>query len=561
MAAVVDPKEEIEKECEEHHCHNLKEKFDACQARVTEADSSHESCVEEFFDLMYVGNISQQSDEQELSSIFGRIGTCSVKVIFDKTAPTNYGFVEYETHEQAAEAIAQLATHRVHGIPIRVNWAMSGSKGPVEDISKHFQLFIGDLSQEVNDEILRRAFAPFGSLSEARVMWDLTSGKSRGFGFVSYRERDDAQQALDTLSGSWLGNRVIRISWANEKPAPKPDQDYVAPLQFDEIVSQSLTNSTVYVGNLSPLTTNIELLEFFQAHGNVLELRMQPERGFAFIRMDTHDGAAHAIVSAHGVVMHGKTLRASWGKERASPPATPHTDPSTPNRYPLYTPSTSPTHTDGSSNSSNGLTNLPSQHRQIIQQDHQIIQQQMLQQQQQLQNTPPSYIPQLPYYQAYQQQQQQPQITYQQQLYQQQQSYQQPIYQQQQVVSYPPSHYASSTYTSPTRTVASSENSPRTTTVATTEHPIHLPSDLMVDVLGERSYSKGNVDSGMDLSYGQTLKDKVTGAWPEYMPPKGSTLYGSRLQRYPGWVHDPISDSLVWLVSTKPSPIAAEHTP
>lgn len=53
--------------------------------------------------------------------------------------------------------------------------------------------------------------------SEARVMWDQTTGKSRGFGFVAFRERQDAEQAIATMNGEWLGSRAIRCNWANQK--------------------------------------------------------------------------------------------------------------------------------------------------------------------------------------------------------------------------------------------------------------------------------------------------------------------------------------------------------
>ena len=42
-----------------------------------------------------------------------------------------------------------------------------------EDTSSHFHIFVGDLSNEVNDEVLLQAFSAFGSVSEARVMWDM----------------------------------------------------------------------------------------------------------------------------------------------------------------------------------------------------------------------------------------------------------------------------------------------------------------------------------------------------------------------------------------------------
>ena len=57
----------------------------------------------------------------------------------------------------------------------------------------------------------------YGIISEARVMWDQSTGKSRGFGFVAFRERADAEQAIATMNGEWLGSRAIRCNWANQK--------------------------------------------------------------------------------------------------------------------------------------------------------------------------------------------------------------------------------------------------------------------------------------------------------------------------------------------------------
>jgi RNA recognition motif-containing protein len=53
--------------------------------------------------------------------------------------------------------------------------------------------------------------------SEAHVMWDPVSGKSRGFGFVAFRDKTDAEQAIATMNGEWLGSRAIRCNWATQK--------------------------------------------------------------------------------------------------------------------------------------------------------------------------------------------------------------------------------------------------------------------------------------------------------------------------------------------------------
>lgn len=48
-------------------------------------------------------------------------------------------------------------------------------------------------------------------------MWDPVSGKSRGFGFVAFRDKTDAEQAIATMNGEWLGTRAIRCNWATQK--------------------------------------------------------------------------------------------------------------------------------------------------------------------------------------------------------------------------------------------------------------------------------------------------------------------------------------------------------
>ena len=48
-------------------------------------------------------------------------------------------------------------------------------------------------------------------------MWDMNTGKSRGFGFVAFRNKAHAEQAIATMNGERLGSRAIRVNWANQK--------------------------------------------------------------------------------------------------------------------------------------------------------------------------------------------------------------------------------------------------------------------------------------------------------------------------------------------------------
>ena len=131
-----------------------------------------------------------------------------VKIIPDRNyqhGGLNYGFVEYMDMRAAETALQTLNGRKIFDTEIRVNWAYQSNTTSKEDTSNHFHIFVGDLSNEVNDEVLLQAFSAFGSVSEARVMWDMKTGRSRGYGFVAFRDRGDAEKALSSMDGEWLG--------------------------------------------------------------------------------------------------------------------------------------------------------------------------------------------------------------------------------------------------------------------------------------------------------------------------------------------------------------------
>ena len=117
----------------------------------------------------------------------------------------------------AETALQTLSGRRIFDLEIKCNWAYQNTNQTKEDLTNHFHLFVGDLSPEVNDQVLTKAFQVFGSLSDARVMWDMNTGKSRGYGFLAFRDRTDAEQAIAAMNGEYLGSRAIRCNWANQK--------------------------------------------------------------------------------------------------------------------------------------------------------------------------------------------------------------------------------------------------------------------------------------------------------------------------------------------------------
>lgn len=151
--------------------------------------------------------------------------------------------------------------------PMKVNWAVEPGQPDRSkiDTSRHFHVFVGDLSSEVDSTKLREAFSPFGVVSEAKVIRDTATNKPKGYGFVSYPKRDDAERAIEQMNGQWLGRRTIRTNWASRKPgeeggrAERGDRHHGGHGQFEktfeEIFNQTTPdNTSVYVGNINNLS-------------------------------------------------------------------------------------------------------------------------------------------------------------------------------------------------------------------------------------------------------------------------------------------------------------------
>ncbi len=79
------------------------------------------------------------------------------------------------------------------------------------------KLFVGSLSWGVNDDSLRDAFSVHGEISEAVVISDRDTGRSRGFGFVTFEDDDAGDKAVAALNGTELDGRTIRVDVAQAK--------------------------------------------------------------------------------------------------------------------------------------------------------------------------------------------------------------------------------------------------------------------------------------------------------------------------------------------------------
>ena len=80
------------------------------------------------------------------------------------------------------------------------------------------KIFVGGLAWATDDQGLMAAFESFGTVTEAKVITDRMTGRSRGFGFVTFETVEAATEAL-SFDGQMLDGRTIRVDKANQRPA------------------------------------------------------------------------------------------------------------------------------------------------------------------------------------------------------------------------------------------------------------------------------------------------------------------------------------------------------
>ncbi|MES1902540.1 MAG: Nucleolysin TIAR [Paramarteilia canceri] len=174
-------------------------------------------------------------------------------------------------------------------------------------------IYVGGLGPEIDDAILRSAFHDFGDIVEAKVIRDASDNTSKGFGFVTFADKDVASEAMTAKNGSWINTSTIKTNWA-----ARNSRNSIRPLKFEEMYKNtSQTNTTVYIGGLD-LSTNLEYLKrLCERFGKISEIKMHADRGYGFVKYSHKDEACNAIVGINGHKLEGSTkvLIANWGNE------------------------------------------------------------------------------------------------------------------------------------------------------------------------------------------------------------------------------------------------------
>jgi len=79
-------------------------------------------------------------------------------------------------------------------------------------------IYVGNLSYTLSEEVLRDAFAEHGEVTSAKILRDRDTGRSRGFGFVEMPNQSEGEAAVSQLNGQDLDGRALRVNEARPRP-------------------------------------------------------------------------------------------------------------------------------------------------------------------------------------------------------------------------------------------------------------------------------------------------------------------------------------------------------
>ncbi|MHC5061744.1 MAG: RNA recognition motif domain-containing protein [Planctomycetota bacterium] len=79
-------------------------------------------------------------------------------------------------------------------------------------------IYVGNLSYDVTEAMLKEAFEEFGSVTEVRLIMDKYSGRSKGFGFIEMPDKDEAEKAMSEMNDKEVMGRSLKVNEAKPKP-------------------------------------------------------------------------------------------------------------------------------------------------------------------------------------------------------------------------------------------------------------------------------------------------------------------------------------------------------
>ncbi|XP_004402405.1 PREDICTED: polyadenylate-binding protein 1 isoform X4 [Odobenus rosmarus divergens] len=263
---------------------------------------------------IFIKNLDKSIDNKALYDTFSAFGNIlSCKVVCDENGSKGYGFVHFETQEAAERAIEKMNGMLLNDRKVFVGRFKSRKEREAElgARAKEFtNVYIKNFGEDMDDERLKDLFGKFGPALSVKVMTD-ESGKSKGFGFVSFERHEDAQKAVDEMNGKELNGKQIYVGRAQKKVERQTE----LKRKFEQMKQDRITRYqgvNLYVKNLDDGIDDERLRKEFSPFGTITSAKVMMEggrsKGFGFVCFSSPEEATKAVTEMNGRIVATKPL-------------------------------------------------------------------------------------------------------------------------------------------------------------------------------------------------------------------------------------------------------------
>ncbi|XP_037076998.1 RNA-binding protein 39-like [Pollicipes pollicipes] len=175
--------------------------------------------------------LSQRVKTRDLEEFFSSVGKVTdVRMIMCNKTRRFKGIVYVEFKDVESVPLAMgLTGQKLLGVPIMVQpsqaeknraAAAAAAAGPATarpDARGSMRLYVGSLHFNITEDMLKGIFEPFGKIDDIQLIMDSQTGRSKGYGFLTFNKADDAKRALEKLNGFELAGRPMKVGHVTER--------------------------------------------------------------------------------------------------------------------------------------------------------------------------------------------------------------------------------------------------------------------------------------------------------------------------------------------------------
>jgi polyadenylate-binding protein len=260
---------------------------------------------------LYVGDLAKDVTEAMLFEKFSSAGpVLSIRVCRDMISRMSLGYA-YVNFQQPADAERALDTMNfdvLKGKPIRIMWSQ---RDPSLRRSGVGNVFIKNLDKTIDNKAMYDTFSAFGNILSCKVAQDISSGESKGYGFVHFETEEAALGAIQKVNGMLLNGKKVFVG----RFVPRKEREV-------ELGEKARRFTNVYIKNVNEEYDEAKLTEMFEKYGKISSVKIMKSeegksKGFGFVSFDTPEEAQVAVDDLNGKDLEGKTLYCGRAQKKA----------------------------------------------------------------------------------------------------------------------------------------------------------------------------------------------------------------------------------------------------